>query len=238
MSAALDVQSLSSGYGRIPILNGVQFRVATGEVLGILGHNGMGKTTLLRTLMGYTPATSGSIKIDGIDITHEPTYRRANLGLGYVPQGRQIFPHLSAYENLQMGCATVGEGADRIIEGVLGRFARLRRLLTRSGSALSGGEQQLLALARCLCSQPKMMLLDEPSEGIQPSILDEIAAVLAQVKSDSPTSIILVEQNVEFLKALADRVLMIYRGRIVGELPGSEVTMHTIDQHIMDQHVM
>jgi urea ABC transporter ATP-binding protein UrtE len=238
MSAALDVQSLSSGYGRIPILNGVQFRVATGEVLGILGHNGMGKTTLLRTLMGYTPATSGSIKINGIDITHEPTYRRANLGLGYVPQGRQIFPHLSAYENLQMGCATVGEGADRIIEGVLGRFARLRRLLTRSGSALSGGEQQLLALARCLCSQPKMMLLDEPSEGIQPSILDEIAAVLAQVKSDSPTSIILVEQNVEFLKALADRVLMIYRGRIVGELPGSEVTMHTIDQHIMDQHVM
>jgi branched-chain amino acid transport system ATP-binding protein len=172
MSAALDVQSLSSGYGRIPILNGVQFRVATGEVLGILGHNGMGKTTLLRTLMGYTPATSGSIKINGIDITHEPTYRRANLGLGYVPQGRQIFPHLSAYENLQMGCATVGEGADRIIEGVLGRFARLRRLLTRSGSALSGGEQQLLALARCLCSQPKMMLLDEPSEGIQPSILD------------------------------------------------------------------
>jgi branched-chain amino acid transport system ATP-binding protein len=238
MSAALDVQSLSSGYGRIPVLNGVQFRVATGEVLGILGHNGMGKTTLLRTLMGYTPATSGSIKINGIDITHEPTYRRANLGLGYVPQGRQIFPHLSAYENLQMGCATVGEGADRIIEGVLGRFARLRRLLTRSGSALSGGEQQLLALARCLCSQPKMMLLDEPSEGIQPSILDEIAAVLAQVKSDSPTSIILVEQNVEFLKALADRVLMIYRGRIVGELPGSEVTMHTIDQHIMDQHVM
>jgi branched-chain amino acid transport system ATP-binding protein len=238
MTAALDVQSLSSGYGRIPILNGVQFRVAAGEVLGILGHNGMGKTTLLRTLMGYVPATSGSIKTHGINITREPTYRRANLGLGYVPQGRQIFPHLSAYENLRIGCATIPEDAERIIEDVLERFAGLRRLLGRSGGALSGGEQQLLALARCLCGRPKIMLLDEPSEGIQPSILDEIAEVLAQVKSGSGTSMILVEQNVEFLASLADRVLIIYRGRIVAELPGSTVTMHTMDQHIMDQHVM
>jgi branched-chain amino acid transport system ATP-binding protein len=231
MTPALDIQSLSSGYGRIPILNGVQFQVEPAEVLGILGHNGMGKTTLLRTVMGYAPATSGRIKTYGVDITHEPTYRRANLGLGYVPQGRQIYPHLSAYDNLRMGCAAAG--AVPIIEEVLGRFPRLRRLLSRSGGTLSGGEQQLLALARCLCGAPKIMLLDEPSEGIQPSILDEIAEVLARIKSTTSTSIILVEQNVEFLAALADRVLIIYRGRIVAELPGSEITMHTMDQHVM-----
>jgi branched-chain amino acid transport system ATP-binding protein len=198
MTPAVEVQNLSSGYGRIPILNSVQFQVDPGEVLGILGHNGMGKTTLL---------------------------------LGYVPQGRQIFPHLSAYDNLRMGCAA--GGVETIIEEVLSRFARLRRLLARSGGTLSGGEQQLLALARCLCGAPKIMLLDEPSEGIQPSILDEIAEVLAQIKSSAGTSMILVEQNVEFLAALADRVLIIYRGRIVAELPGSEITMHTMDQHIM-----
>jgi branched-chain amino acid transport system ATP-binding protein len=231
MNPVLDVQSLSSGYGRIPILNNVQFRVGPGEVLGILGHNGMGKTTLLRTLMGYTRATGGRITTHGVNITNEPTYRRANLGLGYVPQGRQIFPHLSAYDNLRMGCAAAG--AETIIEEVLLRFARLRRLLARSGGTLSGGEQQLLALARCLCGAPKIMLLDEPSEGIQPSILDEIAEVLAQTKSSAGTSMILVEQNVEFLAALADRVLIIYRGRIVAELSGSEITMHTMDQHIM-----
>jgi branched-chain amino acid transport system ATP-binding protein len=233
MTPALDIQSVSGGYGRIPILNGVQFQVEPAEVLGILGHNGMGKTTLLRTVMGYAPATSGRIKTYGVDITHEPTYRRANLGLGYVPQGRQIYPHLSAYDNLRMGCAAAGAGAVPIIEEVLGRLPRLRRLLSRSGGTLSGGEQQLLALARCLCGAPKIMLLDEPSEGIQPSILDEIAQVLARIKSTTSTSIILVEQNVEFLAALADRVLIIYRGRIVAELPGSEITMHTMDQHVM-----
>jgi branched-chain amino acid transport system ATP-binding protein len=231
MTPALEVQSLSSGYGRIPILNSVQFQVASGEVLGILGHNGMGKTTLLRTLMGYTRATDGRITTHGVDITNEPTYRRANLGLGYVPQGRQIFPHLSAHDNLRMGCAAAG--AETIIDEMLSRFARLRPLLARYGGTLSGGEQQLLALARCLCGEPKLMLLDEPSEGIQPSILDEIAEVLAQIKSSAGTSMILVEQNVEFLAALADRVLIIYRGRIVAELLGSEITMHTMDQHIM-----
>jgi branched-chain amino acid transport system ATP-binding protein len=231
MTPALEVQSLSSGYGRIPILNGIQFQVAPGEVLGILGHNGMGKTTLLRTLMGYTRLNTGQIKTYGTDITSEPTYRRANLGLGYVPQGRQIYPHLSAYDNLRMGCAA--SGSDAIIDEVLGRFARLQPLLNRSGGALSGGEQQLLALARCLCGSPKVMLLDEPSEGIQPSILEEIADVLAQITAAVGTSIVLVEQNVEFLSALAERVLLIYRGRIVAELPGSEVTMHTVDQHIL-----
>jgi branched-chain amino acid transport system ATP-binding protein len=231
MTPALEVQSLSSGYGRIPILNSVQFQVASGEVLGILGHNGMGKTTLLRTLMGYTRATDGRITTHGVDITNEPTYRRANLGLGYVPQGRQIFPHLSAHDNLRMGCAAAG--AETIIDEMLSRFARLRPLLARYGGTLSGGEQQLLALARCLCGEPKLMLLDEPSEGIQPSILDEIAEVLAQIKTSTGTSMILVEQNVEFLAALADRVLIIYRGRIVAELLGSEITMHTMDQHIM-----
>jgi ABC-type branched-subunit amino acid transport system ATPase component len=231
MTTALDVQNLCSGYGRIPILSGVQFQLAPREVLGILGHNGMGKTTLLRTVMGYVRATSGRIRAHDADITDEPTYRRANFGLGYVPQGRQIFPNLSAYDNLRVGCAAAGGQA--VIDEVLIHFARLRRLLNRSGGTLSGGEQQLLALARCLCGSPKIMLLDEPSEGIQPSILDEIAAALGQIKATAGTAIVLVEQNVEFLSALADRVLIMHRGRIVAELPGSAINIHTMDQHVM-----
>jgi branched-chain amino acid transport system ATP-binding protein len=233
MTPALEVQSLSSGYGRIPIVKEVQFQLGPAEVLGVLGHNGMGKTTLLRTLMGYIPPSNGRIKTHGIDITHQSTYRRANLGLGYVPQGRQIFPYLSAYDNLRMGCATAPADSKSIIEAVLKHFTRLRRLLLRSGAALSGGEQQLLAIARCLCGKPKIMLLDEPSEGVQPSILEEIAEVLSQIKSSVATSMILVEQNIEFLATLADRVLIIYRGRIVAELSGSEITRDTVDRYVM-----
>jgi branched-chain amino acid transport system ATP-binding protein len=225
MTPALEVQNLCSGYGRIPVLSGVAFQVAPGEVVGVLGHNGMGKTTLVRTVMGLIPPTAGRVLLAGVEMTHEPTFRRANLGVGYVPQGRQIFPGLTVRDNLRMGCAASPADADRVIESVLQHFPRLRRLLARLGGALSGGEQQLLALARCLCGQPRIMLLDEPSEGIQPSILEEIAEILAHIKVASGVSFVLVEQNVEFLAKLADRVLIISKGRIVGETGGGEINM-------------
>ncbi|MBV9590239.1 MAG: ABC transporter ATP-binding protein, partial [Hyphomicrobiales bacterium] len=177
----LVVQGLCTGYGRIPILNGVDFTVDEGEFVGILGHNGMGKTTLLKALMGYLPATSGRVHFAGDDITALEPHRRARLGLGYVPQGREIFPGLTVHDNLRMGCIERSDaGEDEIIAKVLEEFPRLKPLLNRVGGALSGGEQQLLAVARCLCCGPRLVLLDEPTEGIQPSIIEEIVETLSR----------------------------------------------------------
>jgi urea transport system ATP-binding protein len=220
----LDVQGLRTGYGRIPILNGVGFTVDEGEFIGILGHNGMGKTTLLRALMGFLPATSGRVQFAGIDITALEPHRRARLGLGYVPQGREIFPGLSVYDNLRMGCAQHSGGQESaIIANVLEEFPRLTRLLDRPGSALSGGEQQLLAIARCLCGKPRLVLLDEPTEGIQPSIIDEIVEMLQRLRRRSGLTMILVEQNLDFIAALSQRILVIQKGRITQEVRPDEL---------------
>jgi branched-chain amino acid transport system ATP-binding protein len=217
----LNVQGLRTGYGRIPILNGVSFAVNQGEFIGILGHNGMGKTTLLKALMGFLPATGGHVRLDGSDVTVAEPYRRARLGLGYVPQGREIFPGLTVFDNLRMGCTKqAGPEQDTIAE-VLEEFPRLKPLLERSGGALSGGEQQLLAIARCLCGKPRLILLDEPTEGIQPSIIEEIVEVLQRLRDDRGLTMILVEQNLDFIAALSKRILIIQKGTITREVqPG------------------
>jgi branched-chain amino acid transport system ATP-binding protein len=211
----LEVQDLRAAYGRIPILNGISFAVADGEFVGILGHNGMGKTTLLRALMGFLPATSGHVRFEQQDITAFEPFRRARLGLGYVPQGREIFPALTVYDNLRMGCSKQGATHEQeTIETVLEEFPRLKPLLDRVGGALSGGEQQLLAIARCLCGKPRLVLLDEPTEGIQPSIIDEIVETLQRLRAKSGLTIILVEQNLDFIAALSQRILIIQKGTI------------------------
>jgi branched-chain amino acid transport system ATP-binding protein len=213
----LDVQGLRTGYGRIPILNGVSFSVNEGEFIGILGHNGMGKTTLLKALMGFLPATGGRVLFGHDDVTASEPYRRARLGLGYVPQGREIFPGLTVYDNLRMGCRQ--PGAEReIIAAVLEQFPRLQLLLDRAGGALSGGEQQLLAIARCLCGSPSLVLLDEPTEGIQPSIIDEIVETLQWLRTERGLTMILVEQNLDFIAALSQRILIIQKGAITREV--------------------
>ena len=214
MSALLEVKGLKSGYGRIPILFGVDLTVADGEYLGILGHNGMGKTTALRTLMGHLPTTDGSVVFAGKTITHLKPHERSRLGIGLVPQGREIFPDLSVMENLRMGLAAAPKEDRSVIDTVLQYFPRLVRLLDRRGGALSGGEQQLLALARCLCTKPKLILLDEPTEGIQPSIIEEIIETLLALKTRWKLSLIVVEQNLEFITSLSDRILHIQKGRI------------------------
>jgi branched-chain amino acid transport system ATP-binding protein len=217
----LDVQGLRTGYGRIPILNGIGFSVSEGEFIGILGHNGMGKTTLLKALMGFLPATDGRVQFDGHDMTAFEPYRRARLGLGYVPQGREIFPALTVFDNLRMGCSKQGGGEQDTIETVLEQFPRLKPLLDRLGGALSGGEQQLLAMARCLCGKPRLVLLDEPTEGIQPSIIDEIVETLQRLRASSGLTMILVEQNLDFIAALSQRILIIQKGTITREVqPG------------------
>ena len=218
----LEVSDLSAGYGRIPILNKVTFSVAEGEFVGVLGHNGMGKTTLLRALMGYLPATSGRVVFAGADMTRAEPYKRARAGVGYVPQGREIFPGLSVRENLRMGALGRRDEASAI-EATLEEFPRLRRLIDRAGGALSGGEQQLLAMARCLVGAPQLILLDEPTEGIQPSIIEEIVETLLRWRQRGGLTMILVEQNLDFIAALSQRVLMIQKGAIVRSVAPDEL---------------
>lgn len=210
----LEVVDFSAGYGRIPILSGITFSVEEGEFVGVLGHNGMGKTTLLKALMGFLPATGGRVTFAGEDLTHADPYQRSRRGLGYVPQGREIFPGLSVRDNLRMGCVATKAAEREIIEPILEDFPRLTRLLDRQGGALSGGEQQLLAMARCLCGRPRLLLLDEPTEGIQPSIIDEIVETLTRLRAKGGLTMILVEQNLDFIAALSQRVLIIQKGTI------------------------
>ncbi|MEM9765411.1 MAG: ATP-binding cassette domain-containing protein, partial [Pseudomonadota bacterium] len=227
----LSVRGLRAGYGRVPVLQGVDLTVGEGQIVGILGHNGMGKSTLLKTVMGTVKATGGTIEFDGIDITREAPHARSRLGIGYVPQGRGIFPSLSVLDNLRMGVASHGIADEKAaIESVLEEFPQLERLLERQGGALSGGEQQLLALARCLISAPDLVLLDEPTEGIQPSIVDMIEDKLEELARVRGLSILLVEQNLEFITSLSDRVLVLQKGQVKGEIGG-----HNMDSALIDE---
>jgi urea ABC transporter ATP-binding protein UrtE len=215
----LEIDDLHAGYGRIPILNGVSFGVAEGEAVGILGHNGMGKTTLLRALVGQLPLTGGTVRFGGKEIGRDPSHRRARAGIGYVPQGRAIFPALSVYENLRMGYIPRGEESEEgTINDIRAIFPRLDTLLDRAGGALSGGEQQLLSLARALCGRPKLLLLDEPTEGIQPSIIEEIIEILRRLHRFQNLAIIVVEQSLDFIAQLSERVLLLQKGTITREL--------------------
>jgi branched-chain amino acid transport system ATP-binding protein len=224
----LSVADVTAAYGRIQILNGVSLAVTEREFVGILGHNGMGKTTLLKTLIGAVRATGGQVQFEGRDVTDLPAYRRARLGIGYVPQGREIFPTLSVLENLRMATATLGAADAGVIEPVLEDFPRLKALLDRPGGALSGGEQQLLALARCLCGRPRLILLDEPTEGIQPSIIEEIVERLTMLRDRRGLTMVLVEQNLDFIRALSQRVLIIQKGRIIQELTPERLADATV----------
>ncbi len=227
----LEVDTLHSGYGRIPILEGVSLSLQEGEVVGILGHNGMGKTTLLRTLIGEIKANRGTIRFNGEDITHLNMFRRARRGMGYVPQGRDIYPQLTVMENLKMGEAM--RGGESAIPEMLEYFPLLKPLLNRPGRTLSGGEQQILALARCLAGRPKLILLDEPTEGIQPSIVDQILEKLDTLSAALDLTILLVEQDLQFIAKLASRVLIMQKGRIVTAIDPAQLN----DRDIVDEYL-
>ncbi len=215
----LEITDLHAGYGEVPVLRGVSLQLYEGEAIGIVGHNGMGKTTLLRTIMGLLRATGGKIVVDGVDVTTWAAHERSRLGIAYVPQGRGILPGLSAHENLRLAWTPdSGETEERAIERVVGIFPRLTRLLDRRGGALSGGEQQILALARALVSLPWLLVLDEPSEGIQPSIVQEIGELLATLREKHRLSMLIVEQNLELVLDVASRIVLVERGRIIREL--------------------
>ncbi len=212
----LEVEAVHAGYGPVPVLNGASLRVAAGERVVIIGRNGVGKTALLRALMGFLRCRSGQIRLGGRDVTRLPAHARARLGLGYVPQGREIFPALTVRENLAMG--GVARGRSGRMEELLEIFPRLGERLAQRGGNLSGGEQQILAIARALMGEPTLLLLDEPTEGIQPSIVDEILDRLVGINTRLGVTMILVEQNLDFAREFAQRAYTMLKGQITEEL--------------------
>jgi len=212
--ALLAASALHQFYGGSHILRDVSFEVGPGEVAVLLGRNGVGKTTLLKTLMGLVPAARGSIRFDQQDITRLPPYRRARAGIGYVPQGREIFPRLTVEENLRIGLARAKAGA-AIPARIFELFPVLASMLRRRGGDLSGGQQQQLAIGRALAMNPRLLILDEPTEGIQPSIIKDIERVIRRLAQTDGIAILLVEQYYDFARSLADRYLVMERGEIV-----------------------
>jgi urea transport system ATP-binding protein len=215
MSAILSVDALEVSYGPTQVLFGVELEVPEGGLCCLMGRNGVGKTTLLQTIVGLQPAQRGSISLAGKPITKTPSYDRVEDGIAYVPQGREAFPDLTVFENLRVVAEASKRSGAEVIEEALERFPRLRKLLDRPAGFLSGGEAQQLAIARALVTRPRLLLLDEPTEGIQPSIILEIEDAIADLKVSTGMSILLVEQYVDFAMRLADTYAVMDVGRIV-----------------------
>ena len=219
----LAAEGLRAGYATGDVLQGVGVEVDAGEIVGVLGRNGVGKSTLIRTLIGLLPARSGRIRFKGQDITGEPANLRARRGIGYVPQGREIFPHMSVMDNLRMGgFVNAGKGSFALDE-VLGWFPFLRERLRQRGGTLSGGQQEMLAIARALVNGPDLMLLDEPSDGVQPSIVQEIGDFLAALVGRKPIGVLLVEQNIDLVQTTAHRAYVMDKGRVVAAITRDEL---------------
>jgi urea ABC transporter ATP-binding protein UrtE len=219
----LTVTDLHVAYGKTPALLGVTLDVAAGEIVSIIGRNGVGKTTLLKTIIGLLPVAAGAVRLAGEDVTRRRAHERARRGLGYVPQGRMIFGDLTVEENLLIGADLNRSAMRECFDEVLREFPRLRERWRQRGGTLSGGEQQMLALARALVGAPRLLLLDEPTAGIQPSIVQEIGTRIATVNRTRGLSVLLVEQNIEFAAALAQRVYLMEKGRIAREIAPERV---------------
>jgi len=218
----LKVQNLHQYYGGSHILRGVHLKAEIGKITVLLGRNGVGKTTLLKSLMGLVPIKDGSIEWQGQDIARKTPYERARRGIGYVPQGREIFARLSVEDNLRMGLAYCPAGT-RIPGELFELFPVLQQMLHRRGGDLSGGQQQQLAIARALAPQPKMLILDEPTEGIQPSIIKDIGRVIRMLAQRGNMAILLCEQYYDFAEELADHYVVMERGEVIAAGPGSEM---------------
>ncbi len=224
----LTISHVDQYYGGSHILRDVSLELPAGACTVLLGRNGVGKTTLLRSVMGVTPIRSGRIEFDGHDIAALPPHRRAALGIGYVPQGREIFNRLTVEENLLMGLAPLkGRAARRVPPHILEIFPVLGRMLGRRGGDLSGGQQQQLAIGRALAASPRMLILDEPTEGIQPSIIKEIGAVIRSLVG-SGLAVLLVEQYYDFAAGLADHYAVMSRGQLTHRGAGAEMAQHKV----------
>jgi urea transport system ATP-binding protein len=230
----LTVTNLNQYYGSSHTLRDVSFDVPAGAVTALLGRNGVGKTTLLKCLMGVLPVRSGAVAFGGQDITGLPSHLRVRQGIGYVPQGREIFPRLTVEENLLMGLASQPKGAGRDIPGeVFEMFPVLKAMLRRRGGDLSGGQQQQLAIGRALVMRPRLLILDEPTEGIQPSIIKEIERVIQGLSERGDMAILLVEQYFDFARELADQFVILRRGEIVKRGLGSEMDAEALRSYLI-----
>ena len=225
----LEVNHIDQYYGGSHTLRDVSLTVRSGDVMALLGRNGVGKTTLLKCLMGVLPVAAGDVRFEGADITRLAPHRRAARGMAYVPQGRDIFARLTVEENILMGMATrSGRDARRIKGEIFELFPVLRTMLARRGGDLSGGQQQQLAIARALVAEPKLIILDEPTEGIQPSIIQDMARTLKRIRDERGLSIMVSEQVLSFVMDVADRILVIEKGEIVHEEAGEGANQEKI----------
>lgn len=234
----LELQNLNVYYGESHILRNVSFTLEAGEVVCLMGRNGVGKTTTLKGVMGLLPVRSGQVRLDGCDVTREATDRRVKRGLAYVPQGREIIPHLTVRENLLLGywarpASSNGACEKAAFDEVYALFPKLTQILERPGGVLSGGEQQQLAIGRALLSDPKVLLLDEPTEGIQPSIIDHIEDVIIGFKHARRFAILLVEQGLHFAARLADSYVVMAKGAVVASGRAGELTHEQVRQHLV-----
>jgi len=227
----LQVAGLNQYYGGSHILRNVGFEARLGEVTVVLGRNGVGKTTLLKSLMGVVPVKTGSVTVGGQDVTRATPYERVRAGIGYVPQGREIFGRLTVEDNLRMGLAS-RPGGTAIPAELFELFPVLRQMIQRRGGDLSGGQQQQLAIARALAAGPKLLLLDEPTEGIQPSIIKDIGRVIRMLADRKTMAIVLVEQYYDFAAELADQYLVMERGEVVAQGRGADMEAHGVRQRM------
>ena len=228
----LDLQAIDTYYGASHILHSLSLAVEQGEIECILGRNGVGKTTLLRSIIGLTPPRRGKVLFRDEDITRMRVNRRARLGIGYVPQGREIFPDISVMDNLRLGLVARSDGLARVPDEVFDFFPMLKPLVDRKGGLLSGGEQQQLAIARALCGNPQLLLLDEPTEGIQPSIVEEIERILARIHREKKLTIVLVEQKLDFAKNVAQEFTIMVKGRVAREADIHSLTDDVVREYL------
>lgn len=226
----LNVANLKVSYGQSEVIHGLNFEVPKNETLAIMGRNGMGKTTLFKSLIGILPSSDGNICIDGVDVTKKESYQRVENGIAYVPQGRLIFPNLTVQENIETGMEVSKQKT--IPDDIFALFPVLHEMRKRKGGNLSGGQQQQLAIARALVTNPKVLLLDEPTEGIQPSIIKDIANVLNEIKKLRDITIVVSEQVLSFTMAIADRIIVIDKGTFIHENRRDEVDTDKIKAYL------
>ncbi len=232
MSVLLAMDQVTSFYGKTPILKDINFDLEEGQCLCVLGRNGTGKTTLLRTIMGLTDRMAGVIRIADDDISAAPTHKRAGYGLGLIPQGRQILPNFTVRENILLGTFARRDGLREVPELCLSLFPYLKDNLNKRAGLLSGGEQQQLAIARALATDPRILLLDEPTEGIQPNIVVEIGQTLRRLNKEYGITLVLTEQHIKVARGLGDAFLMMENGRIVARGPIADMTDDLVTRHM------
>jgi urea transport system ATP-binding protein len=228
----LQVHNINSYYGTSHILHNVSLEISDGELFAVLGRNGAGKTTLLRSIAGVNAPKAGSITLDGFDITRIKSHKRAQAGVSYVPQGRDIISDITAEENIFVALLGKGKKANKVPEFVFDYFPALKRLMPVKGGVLSGGQQQQLAIARALVQQPKLLLLDEPTEGLQPSVVEEIDLIIKRIPKERECAVLLVEQNLDFVRDITQRFAILDTGRIVAEGNIDELTADVAQRHL------